>query len=240
MSHLLRIFATLVLFSLLLSCAKKKSPGSEALLGLDYYPVNEGKFVVYDVDSTVYTDLPKDTLFFRYRIKERLADRFTDNEGQEAIRLERYIKRFDPLVPYDKQAWTIKEVWMVNADKLKVQVVEGNLRYTKLAFPIQAGSSWNGNANNTLGEWLYTIDYIEKQETVNGVKLDKVLRVNQRDLKTLISWQSYAEKYAKGVGLVSREITDIYSNAIQAGIPLENRIEKGVIFKQQLVSYGYE
>lgn len=222
------------------SCSKKKVSDNENLLGLEYYPTVSGKFVIYDVDSIIYTDLPIDTIVYSYRIKEKLTDTFTDNLGQPAIRLERYIKKSDPDRPYDSIPWNIKEVWMVNADKNSIQVVEGNVRYTKLVFPIEANNTWNGNAGNTMGEWLYTIDYIEKKETINNNSLDKVLLVTQKEYKTLISHQSYSEKYAKGVGLVAREITDIYSNTIKPGIPIENRIEKGMKYKQLLVSYGYE
>lgn len=225
---------------LCIACTKKQVKDGEKLLGLDYYPTTEGKYVIYDVDSTIFNDLPRDTFHYAYRIKERIADSFTDNEGRPALRLERFIKKYQIDKSYDQQAWTIKEVWMVNADQVSVQVVEGNVRYTKLVFPIQAKNSWNGNAHNTIGEWQYTIDYVEKKETINGKTLDKVLRVEQKDFRTLISWQFYAEKYAKGVGLVSREITDIYSNNIQPGQPVEDRIEHGIIYKQLLVDYGYE
>ncbi|MBK7819078.1 MAG: hypothetical protein IPJ60_17265 [Sphingobacteriaceae bacterium] len=128
------------------------------MLGLDYYPTKIGKFVVYDVDSTVYNDLSLDTVSYKYRIKERLVENFTDNEGMQAIRLERFIKMYNPNKPYDSIAYTIKEAWMINADDKKVQVVESNLRYTKLIFPVSKNATWDGNANN---------NYIIKQG-VNG------------------------------------------------------------------------
>jgi hypothetical protein len=222
------------------ACAKKKVPAGDSILGLDYYPLTEGRYVIYDVDSTVYNDLQVDTITYKYRIKERLADGFTDNEGQPAIRLERFIKKFNPALPYDSMPWTMKEVWLVNASKESIQVVEGNVRYTKLVFPLRENASWDGNAHNTIGEWLYTLDYLNKNETINTRPLENVLHVTQKDFKTLISYQAYSEKYARGVGLVQREITDIYSNTIVPGTPVENRIEKGLIYKQNLINYGYE
>jgi hypothetical protein len=207
---------------------------------LDYYPTTLGRFVVYDVDSTVYNDLAQDTVYYKYRIKEKLSDNFTDNEGKPATRLERYIKLYNPSKPYDSIPYIIKEVWMLTADDKKVQVLESNLRYTKLIFPIQANASWNGNSNNILGEKFYSYAYIDRAETINGVSLKNVLQVKQQDDKTLISWQYASEKYAKDVGLVYREIKDIYSNTVVSGVPVENRIEKGLIYKQTLVTYGYE
>ncbi|MBA3664086.1 MAG: hypothetical protein H0W61_07765 [Bacteroidetes bacterium] len=235
--------ACLILILLLtgFACTKKKIPQDDSLLGLAYYPTTTGKFVIYDVDSTVYNNFPTVTIKnTKYRIKEKMADNFTDNEGKPAIRLERYIKKFNPLKSYDSIPWTIKEVWMVNADKRSIQVSESNVRYTKLIFPVQQNVSWNGNARNTLGEWLYTYDYIDKKETINGNILEKVLSVKQKQFRTFISYENYLEKYAKGVGLVYREITDIYSNNVVQGVPVEGRIETGVIYKQTLVTYGYE
>lgn len=229
-----------VFLFLISACTKKKITADSAVLGLDYYPTTSGKFVIYDVDSIVYTDLPKDTLNYKYRIKEKLADSFTDNEGKPAIRLERYIKRYNPLKSYDSIPWTMLEVWMVNADQTSVQVRESNVRFTKLIFPIQEKAEWNGNANNTLGELLYNFDYIDKPETINKITLEKVLLVKQKDDRTAISYKFSAEKYAKGVGLVYREIQDLISNKVITIDPVEARIENGIIFKQTLVTYGYE
>lgn len=222
------------------SCAKKKIPQDDSLLGLDYYPTTIGRYAIYDVDSTIYNSLTQDTTVTKYRIKEKITDLFTDNEGQDALRLERFIKKYDPNKSYDSIAWTIKEVWMVNANKKSIQVVEGNVRYTKLVFPVQQGANWNGNAKNTIGEWLYTYEYIDKAENIGSKQLDKVLNVKQKNYRTLISYQNYTEKYAKGIGLVYREITDILSNNVIANVPVEGRIEDGLIYKQTLVTYGNE
>lgn len=210
------------------------------MLGLDYYPTSVGRYVVYDVDSTIYNSLSQDTVISKYRIKEKITETFTDNEGKEALRLERFIKKYNPAKPYDSIAWTIKEVWMINANTKSIQIVEGNVRFTKLIFPIQQGASWDGNAKNTIGEWMYTYEYIDKQENIGSQQVDKVLNVKQKNYRTLISYQNYNEKYAKGIGLVYREITDILSNNVIANVPVENRIEDGLIYKQTLVTYGNE
>ncbi len=237
MKKLILILLPFFLFS---SCTKKKIPVNDNLLGLEYYPLTQGKYVVYDVDSTVYTDLPPSSINTKYRIKEKIADSFTDNQGKPAIRLERYIKKYNAGKSYDSIPWTIKEVWMVNADNRSIQVSERNVRYTKLIFPIQENASWNGNAKNTIGEWLYSYSYIDKTETINNNMLEKVLMVKQFELRTLISYQSYKEKYAKNIGLVYREIYDIYSNTVVQGVPVEDRIQNGVIYKQTIITSGYE
>lgn len=194
----------------------------------------------YDIDSTVYRDLPLSSVTFRYRIKEKIASRFTDNEGKQAYKIERYIKWYQPNKSYDSIAYQMKEVWMVNITDKSIQVSERNIRYTKLVFPVQMNAVWNGNAFNTLGEWRYTYQYIDKTEIFKDISYPEVLKVLQRNDETLISKHYYSEKYAKGVGLVEREIKEIYSNNVIPGLPIEQRIEMGVIYKQTIVNYGYE
>jgi hypothetical protein len=238
MERLVTIMALLALF--LSGCNKKTNSYNEAVLGLDYYPLTLGKYVVYDVDSVIYTELPKDTVVYKYRIKEKFTDTYTDSKGETLYRIERYIKNFNPNQSYDNMPWTIKEVWMMDADQQRVQVQEANIRYTKLIFPVEEKASWNGNASNSTGEWNYVYDYIDRTETINTVKLDKVLMVKQKEFRTAIGYQHYYEKYAKGIGLVHREMMDLVSQNIIAGVPVEGRIGSGFTYKQTLVTYGFE
>ncbi|MDI1353345.1 MAG: hypothetical protein PSX36_00410 [bacterium] len=222
------------------SCVKKEVPQTEGLLGLEYYPLTQGKFVIYDIDSTVYTELPKDTFTYKYLIKEKIADSYTDNEGNTAYRMERFIKKFNPAISYENMPWTIKEVWMLTATNKHIQMLENNMRYTKLIFPIQEKASWNGNSANTLPERVYSYDYVDRTEVINNNKFSNVLRVKQLYYSTLISLQDYSEKYGKDLGLISREITDLLSNTIDPSKDVKDRIESGIIYKQTVLTYGYE
>lgn len=234
--HILLFFVVGFAFS----CSKKEIPNTDNLLGLDYYPLTIGRYIVYEVDSIVYGVLPRDTSSYKYQIKEVMAEAFTDAEGKTAYKLHRYIKKFDPKKKYDSIPWQIKEVWMVNASSKNVQVVESNKRYTKLIFPIEDKATWNGNAGNTEGERLYNYNYIDKTETINNTKFENVLMVKQYEYRTLISYENNVEKYAKGIGLVYREIINIVSQNIKPSVVVENRIESGLVYKQTYIAHGYE
>jgi hypothetical protein len=236
---MLRIVLGLLILGML-SCRKKENVSEPINLGKAYYPETLGKFVVYDIDSTWYNELTFQPTTVKYRIKEKLIQNFTDSEGKKAIRIERYIKKYNANKPYDSIPYVIRDVWQAIVSERNVEVVEENVRFVKLIFPVEANKSWKGNAKNTQVERDYIYSYIDKQETINGISLEKVLQVKQIDAKTLISHQYEVEKYAKGVGLVYREIKDIYSNTVVAGVPIENRIEKGYLFTQKLVNYGTE
>jgi hypothetical protein len=232
-----------ILFILLLlatSCAKKEVPPVEPLYGAAYFPVHQGAFVVYDCDSTVYNDLPRDTITYKFRLKERIAGTFTDNEGKQALRMERFVKVFDQARPYDSIAWRLKEVWMVNAEPERITVSEGNLRITRLVFPVRENASWNGNAQNNQGERIFSYEYFDRPEKLGASSFEKVLKVKQRDFKTLISYEGSFEKYASGAGLAQKESASYFSNTIVAGVPVDKRIEYGFIYKQNIVTHGTE
>ncbi|MEI6020689.1 MAG: hypothetical protein WCR21_06135 [Bacteroidota bacterium] len=225
-----------------LSCTKKQTVDSDAVLGLDYYPFVSGKYIIYQVDSTVYGDLHKDTVVYKYLLKEKIADTYTDNTGSKAIRIERFIKRFNSKKSYDSLPWLVKDVFMLNAGKKSIQILEGNVRFTKLAFPVQAKATWDGNAGNNLGEQMYKYDYIDNAESMNGKAFDNVCTVIQKSFHPLVLDQNYVEKYAKGFGLIYKEITDVVSNSPGANytLPVLKRIESGAIYKQTFLSIGYE
>lgn len=223
----------------LISCKKKTDPPVE--VGYDYAPTTIGKYVVYDVDSIVYDDFTHDTLEFKYRIKEKLAENITDNEGRAAIKLIRYIKKYNPNISYDNMNWVIKDVWTYTKTNTTLEVVEEDVRFTKLSFPVNESTTWNGNAQNTLGEREYKYNYIDKTESINGHSFDNVLYVEQKDDKgkNAIHREFYIEKYAKNVGLVYREIKDLEAIIVNTK-PVEDRINKGIKYKLTYVTHGVE
>ena len=100
--------------------------------------------------------------------------------------------------------------------------------------------TWNGNAHNTDGRQDYLYEYADRAEQIQSVALQRVLKVKHHDLKTLISHENSSEKYAAGIGLVARESAAYFSNTIVAGVPVEQRIEYGYIYRQTVLNYGTE
>ena len=223
------------------SC-KKNSTETLPDVGYDYAPYKLGSYIIYDIDSTVYDDFFKTVTVFKYRIKEKLEEPFIDNQGRNATKLIRYIKKYNPNKSYDQMEWDIKDVWNCIKTQKTYEVVEENLRFIKLNFPIEVNKKWEGNIQNSLEVLNYKYVYVDKEESINGINFDKVTFVEQKDDKynNLIQRQYYIEKYAKNIGLVYREIRNLYSNKIIPGTNVEQRIEKGVFYKQTYVSSGIE
>lgn len=230
--------------SFVFSCKNEKEEAPD--VGYGYAPLTIGQYVIYDVDSTVYDDFNHDTVYYKYRIKQKLEENFTDDQGRAAIKMIRYIKMFDPNVNYNNMPWIIKDVWVYIRTNTTLEVVEENVRFSKLIFPVVLDATWNGNANNSSGSQDYKYNYIDQGETINGATFDNVLFVEQKDDKNKnhIHREYFVEKYAKDVGLVYKEIKDLQSFTVTVNangiVPVEDRINKGVKYKMTYVTHGIE
>ena len=224
----------------LCSCHKKNNL-KEVDFGYDYYPLEIGKFVVYNVDSIVYNEFTFKAKTYKYQIKEKIEGQFIDSEGKVAFRLARYIKKYDSSKVYSVLPWVIKDVWQVNASKTSIEVVEENVRFTKLIFPIKISETWNGNSKNYLEEWDYKYTYTNNGEKIGSIYFENVLLVTQKSFRPKILWQKYLEKYSKNVGLVYKEVIDIKFPVTNESVPLDSIKDKqGVVLKMELVSFGKE
>lgn len=231
----------LAVFSFTFSCKKKKEPEKQDV-GEAYYPTKVGRYVVYNVDSIVFDEFTYDSTFYKYQIKEKIEEEYTDQQGRPALKLVRYIKKFNAAVSYSAMPWIIKDVWQVNVTNKNVEVVEENVRFVKLIFPVKQNSTWNGNSTNTMDEWEYKYSYKDNTETIGGVGLPKVALVVQKHFPTKISREDYSEKYAKDIGLVYREIIDLkYNSVYNENTSWENIPDKkGIVYHAIISSYGTE
>lgn len=236
MKRLSKYITCFFLCGIILSCKKDKE-NITVDTGKDYFPVKISGYIVYDVDSTVYNEITHIPTTYKYRLKEIITQSFTNDENTVSYRLERYIKWYDSTKSYDQIPWQIRNVWTVIPYANSIEKTEENIRYVKLIFPVKQGNQWNGNAKNTLGEKKYTYEYIDNTENINNINFEKVLKVKQYEFRSLIQYQYEAEKYAKGIGLVYKEITNLESQSINPNIPVENRAEKGYVFKMKVVEW---
>lgn len=219
------------------SCNKHHNEAAPDL-GYDYYPAKLHSYIIYDVDSFSYRQPKNDSVKYRFQIKEKFDSIFTDNEGRSTYKIIRYKKMYDSLVPYSQQTWVLQDVWMANVTKTTVEVVEENLRYTKLPFPIKLNSKWNGTAHIDTVECDYNCTEFDVSSSYNGLSFPKTLTVNQSFSSTLIDYHNHNERYARGVGLIYKEISD-YSYQSGSVLTPGHRYE-GVHYVMTINSFGVE
>lgn len=220
-------------------------------IGSNYFPVNTGKYWVYQVDSVVYDDFfdTRDTV--RFQIKEVVADTFTDGAGVLTHRLMRY-KRNAQTDP-----WVFENVWSVQKSSAFAIRQEGNQRHLKLVFPMRKGALFNGNVYlkadslysvrgsgiSIYKDWgRFNIRELDARWTVPGftVATDSTLLVQQVNSENAIELRYSIERYARNIGLIYKEMkildTQCITNCI--GQPWEVKAEKGFILKMTLLEHN--
>lgn len=210
--------AALLLITLLTACNKENQLLTTASLS-DYFPLTVGKYITYNLDSTVYINFGQKDTVIKYQIKDSVETRITDNLGRPAYRIVRYMRKDA------SRAWAANNTFMATPTTTTIEFVENNLRFQKLKLPIKNGYTWKGNTfidtyslNSTtkyFDDWDYEYDSVNVPLTIGIIPFASTLKVNQRDeflgqdpklAGTQYAERNYSvEKYAKGVGLVYKE-----------------------------------
>ena len=198
-----------------------------------FYPVKTGNEFIYNI-TQIEIDEPSnyyDTSI--YQVKEVFSKYFIDNAGDTAIIIDRYYRESET------DTWQKVDVWYANLYDNELQVIEENQRIVKLKNPIELHIEWDGNKYNqldTLKEYMFHINRIATEE-VNNQFFDSTITVIQRYDSSLIEKNIHKELYAKNIGLVYKEKSNINSQNTNQLIPIEQRITRATIYRQQLISY---
>jgi len=210
----------------------------------DYYPLEPGKYWIYTVDSIIFDlNAPKRVDTSLHWVKEVVADTFLDLTGRPWYRIERY-ERTNGTLP-----WTIKQVVAATISGGQALRLENDLTFIKLLFPITPFATWDGNklfdpatTVNVRGEtiemfkgWEYRVTDAGIPDTIGGNIYPEVAVIRQADSENLVEKRFSEERYARGVGLVSRELQILDTQQIDETRPWEEKAEKGFILHQRLV-----
>jgi len=170
----------------------------------DYFPIEIQKEKKFLVTNIIHNSFGKDTS--SYYLKEIITESFIDLEGDTAYRIQRYW-RTDTTQTYE-----IKDVWVVKKSENSIQQLEENIRFTKLIFPINKNSFWNGNAFNNLGYQEYSVQSIHTGFNLNNLTFDSCVSINQNYKSNLLEYENSQEIYSLGLGLVYKEVIVIQIN----------------------------
>ena len=249
-------FSTSLLL-LLLGCTKETAEEIVIDYGYDYFPLEVGDIRIYQVDSIIYdpialgTKVDSSTAYFR----EVVADTLIDLTGNVIYRIERYYRQ--DLA----DDWIIDKVFVVGNNQDRLVWQEDNLRFVKLVFPVKENQQWNGHLFldeslivTVAGEglemfkgWSYTTEQLEAMTTIGNQSFDDVVTISHANNENLIEYRFAQEKYARGVGLIYRElhIQDTQCRtccnmdfAACESLPWAEKAEKGFTVVQRLIDYN--
>ncbi|OIQ36780.1 MAG: hypothetical protein BM555_02075 [Crocinitomix sp. MedPE-SWsnd] len=212
---------------LALSC-KDKNDGI-IIYGHEYFPIDQGKYVSYDVMDIVHDDpsAVHDTDY--YQIKEVIGEIEIDGEGDETQKLYRYIRQADTL------SWGLKDVWIVKKTTRSVEVVEENQRKIKMAFSISYDQYWDCNGLNNLDAEQCYYSNIYLPISVGGLDYDSSVVVEHEDFTSYIEVLRSYEVYALNIGKIQSVNRDI---EISNGDTLD--VYKGTELFYTAFDYGTE
>lgn len=219
---------TLLVCILIISSCKRKTDNEVRAIGREYYNEKIGSWIIYKVDSLVFSDFNQQTQridTFQYQVKEVLAERFLNAVGNETNRIERF-KRI-----HDTDEWRITNVWTTNINNVSFEKVEENARYVKMVFPVAENKYWNGNQYNLFPEWDYTFRNIKKPATVNGNVFSNTISVIQKDStdNNFIEKRFAMEIYASGIGMIYKQMDTV---------EVQNNIKKGLNYRQSILDWS--
>ena len=225
--RIIRFVPALIIVILLIvavSCNKKSNYNPVPLTGY-YQPLQVGKYIIYRLDSMTFYYYGELDTITSYLAKDSVEAAITDGEGRPSWGVVRYLSDTTGTQP-----WTPNETYMVTATNPTLEVVEDNLRFIKLAFPVDNGYTWTGNtylpynpyqdyftysdqSHLDWSGWNYTYQNVNTPFTVNGQTYNNTVTVMQINdsinvpitIDTAFASQTlWTETYAEGIGLIYR------------------------------------
>ncbi len=218
-------FICLILPAFLIISCKKEVAHFQTETISDYMPLQPGKYLIYQVDSTVFTNFGRTEEVHSYQEKDVVDTLITDNLNRPSYRVYRYLRD-----SAGTGNWQPISTYFITPVANGVEVIDDNLRTLNLIVPIQQGTTWKGNRylptepysdqysfnnDDNMSDWNYTMDSTNETLSLNGQTYDNVVKITAED-ETInfpitdpqsYASQSYAvEKYAKGIGLIYKEL----------------------------------
>lgn len=227
---------------MLTSCYDEDLSGID--LGYAYFPLELGRYVTYDVDSTWRDDIigPVGAGQLSYVLRVENESTFIDEAGREAVRVER--RRFV------NGNWPMKDVWSRVTLAAYSEQNEENVVFLKHNFPIREGKVWDGHARatplsihefyrreNIPTDWEFRYKNVDIPYTIGNLTFDSTVTVVQIDRPAVFGVSLYAEEvYAKHVGLIYRKLM-VY-NVQQAPDDPNGRDTIGYEFEMRAIDFG--
>ena len=172
------------------SCKKENEELSTEPLS-DYLPTIPGKYIVYRLDSLVFTNFGTNSILRSYQEKHEVDAEFTDNRGRKAFRVFRWLRAAD-----GSGAWAPAGTLSIVPLRNTVEVAENNLRSIKLAAPIRQDFAWKGNQfmpadpfsgsynfsnDDEMNAWEYRYTGVGESLSINNKNYTDVVTVTEVD-----------------------------------------------------------
>lgn len=216
----LPILLLVVLFSaVLFSCKKSKNTSPNADKTLQYFPLQKGKYIVYNVDSTLWIDTSCLEYHHTYQLRYQVTDTFTDDQQNVNYVVDAFVNSAKT-----GGQWVASDVFNVAVTPDGLVVDKDRIKFIKLVFPVVNGTTFNGNklidTRDTdyayFRNWTYSYQNVGQSFTSGLESFDNTVTVAEHDETvgdmnakpdSLASRTYFKEVYAYNVGLIYSQQT---------------------------------
>ncbi len=227
-----RVLSFILAVLLVSSCESDEVSGIVQLKDHEYMPLKGGLYHIYAVTETEYVNGPEGEST-NYQLKFEIIDSIPAANGYFTYVIQRSAR------PSTDQPWIPAETWSALFNEREAIVQEGNISFVKLALPLSADRSWDGNRYNAYGEEMYTVGLFAQPLRIGNTNFTDAIEVIQKnETDPIVGNDVRTEIYVRGIGLVSRRVeTIVYCSNSQSCIG-QQIIESGVIKEQVLIEHG--
>lgn len=215
------LFTFIISLGLLMSSCRTTTENPEANGGVGYYPLTLGKYIVYDVDSTYWSEDLGELVPTRWQFRYQIVDTFRNDEGQISYTVD-ILKRKSSTTGY-----ILDDVMHVTPLNGRIELKHNNLQYIAFKLPVTEGTIWDAltiirsnpdiagqypEFSSDLWKYQYTnVGDVYKNEFFH---FNNTVTLNQIDDKvgdpfsdtTAPAHRFYGKEiYAHGVGMVFKE-----------------------------------
>jgi hypothetical protein len=218
---------TPVLAALLLFSCKKENYKYEGYEVKDMAALAVGKTFYYKLDSLTFPNFGEETVIKKYQAKDVVDAAIKDGQGRNAFRIIRYLR---DSASNNENDWRPAVTYSITPTTETLEQTDfNNFRFQSLKIPVKEGYNWKGNRYNASSpfenlfdftvdydyeDWDYTYPSVGTTAVIEGKTYNDVVTVkhvddeeNVTDIPKYSASKRYSvEKYAKGVGLIYKEI----------------------------------
>ena len=226
MSRLTQYLSLFILILNIISC-KKDSGDTVQELSSDYFPMNQYSYIDYAVTEITYDDFfnPVKIDTINYELRVEVDSLKLNQNGFSEAQLIRSVRESDT------SNWRVADVWFARKSNTKLEVVEENINFIKMVYPVGKDKTWDGNAMNTMPEQIYSYLEVNSEVTIREILFPNVVKVERGRILNLIEDESHQEWYAEGLGM-------IYKNDRSLSTSPDGEIESGRIVTYVIQGYG--
>lgn len=227
---ILSILTLAICATAMYSCRKTSSNTGDKTL--NYFPIQLGKYVTYNVDSVTYDTLNCSQYESKSQLKYAITDTFRDTDNRLSYIMNVYSR------PNDGAAWIKSNVILLtpapvpplttspapNTPTSSILWSQDGAQFIKMEFPIVEGISWKGNQFVPVNDsdymfyknWNYTYQNLYQSFNTGYSNFDNtvtVLENNETVYNPALDTTQYAYRtyskavYGYNVGMVYKEFT---------------------------------